>query len=477
MENAHDDGLSGFSITPTTINQNQSSTSSRRGSSASQNSSNNYNISTDRICEKSGNNSEEKKELKKTVGVIHLVAIAYFLVSAGPFGQEEAISAGGALYCFIATCVIPIVYSLPLAMISSEQSSRLPACGGAVEWGTLLGPFMSFVNCYVRFSRSVFDNALYPVMVCDYLNEIIPNFDKVYWLLLVVILSNLYAVVCNLFGVETVGIASVIISIIILTPFLLFFIFGVEFMTPDRVFALYPAELGSPNLSLLLSTIIWQFSGFDTVAALSEETQNPQRTFPLAMLITVLLVTLSYLLPTVSGVAIEPDLTKWSSGAFSGISRKLPHCGNGWLSFWISLAGVFSSLSLLNVALSCTGRELYACGVINAFPFSKYFAKLQPNFKKEQAPIISIVFMSVLTIPFSLFDFSMLVEWTGLLTVIAQVIQIAVYIVSRIPGYIEKHRKNICLRTTKLRNTIMYQSLLVLQGLVCLLNRLNRLIP
>ena len=380
-------------------------------------------------------------ELKKTVSVLHLVSISYFLVSAGPFGQEEAISAGGALYTFIAILGVPLVYSLPLALISSEQASRLPACGGAVEWGLVLGRPMAFVNCYVRFVRSVFDNALYPVMIYDYLAAIIPKMDRWWAKMIVVFLSNVIAVLCNMLGLEAVGWASFVLTFVILAPFALFVGFAAKFMTVERVFAKYPPEMGSPRLALLLSTVIWQFSGFDTVAALSEETKNPRRTFPLAMFLTVLLVTVVYLLPSVAGVCAEPDLSKWVSGAFSTVARELPYCQNGWLSFWISLAGALSSLSLLNVALSCTGRELYAGGRIGAFPFSWFIGQLNANLRHDLIPVRGILIMSLLTLPLSLFDFAMLVEWTGLLTVMAQVIQIVIFIMCRIPKCMARYRR------------------------------------
>jgi amino acid transporter len=69
--------------------------------------------------------------LTKSVSVFHLVAISFYYVCAGPFGQEEAISAGGALYTFLATLLTPIVFSLPVALASSELSTRFPACGGS----------------------------------------------------------------------------------------------------------------------------------------------------------------------------------------------------------------------------------------------------------------------------------------------------------------------------------------------------------
>jgi amino acid transporter len=370
-------------------------------------------------------------ELKKTVSIIHLIAIAFFLISAGPFGQEEAIAGGGALYSFIATLVTPLVYSLPIALTSSELATRFPACGGCVEWALILTKPVAIVNSYIRVIGSLFDNALYPVMVSDYLSAIFPVLDIWYWRLVVAFVCVGFVVGINLAGLEAVGWTSILLSIIILLPFVLFAGFSAPYMTPDRVFAPPPGGLAGADLGLLFSTVIWQFSGFDTVAALSEEVKNPRRTFPIAMFLTVAVVTIVYLLPTIGGACIEPDLDAWQPGSFATNARKLPHCENGWLSDWISVAGAVSSLSLLNAALSCNGRELYASGQLNTFPFSDWLGTMDKNLRDEPCPVRAIVLEAVLTLPFALFDFGMLVEWSSLMLVLAQLIQIAIFIACR----------------------------------------------
>jgi amino acid transporter len=298
------------------------------------------------------------------------------------------------------------------------------------------------VNFFVRFARSIFDNALYPVMVSDYLSAIIPGLDRWHWRLLVTFASVGYAIACNLFGLEAVGWVSFVLTFIIVTPFVLFVAFAAGFMTPDRVFAKFPVGVDGPNIGQLLATVMWQFSGFDTLAALSAETINPRRTFPLAMFMTVILVTAVYLLPTIAGLSAQPDVREWSSGAFAKVARLLPHCQNGWLSFWISLGGALAALSLLNVALSCTGREFYAGGSIGAVPFvARFFGKMHANCRDVKLPLRGIVFMAVLTLPMSLMDFGFLVNWSGFLGALAQICQASIFIALRIPSYMQKVRR------------------------------------
>lgn len=381
------------------------------------------------------------QEMHKAVSILHLVCIAFFYVCAGPFAQGEAIAAGGAKWTFVFTVLVPIVFSIPLALISSEQASRLPSCGGCTEWGLILGRFMGITNTYVRSLCAIFDNAIYPVMACDYLASLIPQMNKLLYRTIVVLLANALVLIINIAGLETVGSVSFILAVIIIVPFFLFFCFGASQMTVAKVFADKHSIYGPVDWSLLVSTLIWQYSGFDTVAALSEETKNPKRTFPIALSITIIIVLLVYLLPTISGLSVEPDLSEWESAAFSDISKKLPHCENGWLAYWISIAGVFSALSLLNIAISCTGRETYAGALLDAYPLSRYLGRLDNNMKHEPLPIVALVLMSVLTIPFSFFDFSLLVEWSGLLTVLQQMIQIAAFIALRFPSMVKRMKR------------------------------------
>ena len=150
----------------------------------------------------------------------------FFYVCAGPFGQGEAIAAGGAKWTFVFTLLVPIVFSVPLALISSEQASRLPSCGGCAEWGFILGRFMGITNTYIRTLCSIFDNAIYPVMVCDYLATLIPKMDTILYGFIVVLISNVLVIILNISGPDTVGSVSFVLTIIIVLPFFLFFCFG-----------------------------------------------------------------------------------------------------------------------------------------------------------------------------------------------------------------------------------------------------------
>jgi hypothetical protein len=145
----------------------------------------------------------------------------------------------------------------------------------------------------------------------------------------------------------------------------------------------------------------------------------------------VLIITVVYLFPGMAAVAAQPDIGEFKSGCFTAISRLLPHCENGWLSVWISISGVCGAVSLLNAALSCSGRETYASALVGAFPFGWPLARLDPIGAGDPLPIRALLFMSILTIPLCFFNFGLLVSWTGSLSVMSQCMQVVTFITVR----------------------------------------------
>ena len=61
--------------------------------------------------------------------------------------------------------------------------------------------------------------------------------------------------------------------------------------------------IASPNLLGALSVCLWNYMGWDNASTVAQEVEDPQRTYPRAMLIAAALVALTYILP-LAAVAI-----------------------------------------------------------------------------------------------------------------------------------------------------------------------------
>jgi amino acid transporter len=232
------------------------------------------------------------------------------------------------------------------------------------------------------------------------------------------------------------GWISCILAIVIITPFILFFLFAIGSMSADRIFAAHPT--GRPDYTGMLSALVWQYGGWDSVASVSSEVVNPRRTFPVGFAVVLCLETFCYLSVTIAGVSIEPRVSEWETASFSNVASRLPYCKEGWLSFWIAVAGTGSALSLLNSGIAFTGRELYASARLDAFPCSFFPRTLWRDYSDQDAPIPAMIIMSVLTIPFAMLDSVVLIEFTALFRVLAILVHLAIFVASRIPAVLER---------------------------------------
>ena len=70
---------------------------------------------------------------KKKLGTLGLAALAFYAVSGGPFGIEQAVQAGGPFYALLGFSTI-LVWAIPEALITAELSTALPESAGSVAW-------------------------------------------------------------------------------------------------------------------------------------------------------------------------------------------------------------------------------------------------------------------------------------------------------------------------------------------------------
>src|SRR5258708_28560749 len=65
-----------------------------------------------------------------------------------------------------------------------------------------------------------------------------------------------------------------------------------------------------------LTIAMWNYMGWDNASTIAAEVKRPQRNYPLAMIITVILVPVSYLLPVWAARHAGLDPKGWLAGAW-----------------------------------------------------------------------------------------------------------------------------------------------------------------
>ena len=99
--------------------------------------------------------------IRRKMHMLPLVAATFFMVSGGPYAIEDILGGAGFKRAILILLLLPIIWSLPTALMIGELASAIPADGGFYIWvRRALGPFWGYQEGWLSLSASVFDMAI-----------------------------------------------------------------------------------------------------------------------------------------------------------------------------------------------------------------------------------------------------------------------------------------------------------------------------
>jgi amino acid transporter len=328
----------------------------------------------------------------RTLNFTGLIGLTFFCVAGGAFGLEDAVGAAGPLFVLLMILLLPWVWSFPTALMTAELSTAMPEEGGYVVWvDKAFGRFWAFQEGWLSWLCSFADNALYPVMFVDYLAYLRGDMSPLErWLIGVALISVVTWL--NTRGIRLVGLSSIVFTLLVLAPFACMVVLGAPQVEPS----IWLTRTVHIDWALLLSTLLWNTSGWDNAGCCAGEVKEPNRAYPPAMILTVFLVTLAYLLPVAVGVSVDTRWSDWSEGHFPHVAEAI---SGPWLGTWLTLAGLVSAAGLFNALLCTSSRVSYAMARRRMLP--QRLGRLHPRYA---TPAMSILVNSIgvaVLIPFS----------------------------------------------------------------------------
>ena len=259
----------------------------------------------------------------KKVGVLGMVVVGFFWVHGGIYGNESMLMAGPPLYVFILLGVVPFVYSLPIALIVAELSTAFPEDGGYVVWvQEACGKNIGSHHAYWVWVIYVVDAAIYPVLVANYVDTMMPMSATGRSLFAVAIVLGVTLI--NLNGTDMMVKFNTLLAIISLVPTLIFTVLGLPNTTVERCMV----SEGEVDWTLLVSWTLWLYCGFFSLGTLAGELENPRRTFIIAIAILFPTVLLLNTLPLAVALGTDDRLEHYTAGYFNVLAGRL---GGRWL--------------------------------------------------------------------------------------------------------------------------------------------------
>ncbi|MEG0392067.1 MAG: APC family permease, partial [Anaerovoracaceae bacterium] len=346
-----------------------------------------------------------KKYDVKVTGIVFMI---YCLVGAGAFGIEEMIPESGPGMTLILLVVFPIIWAWPISNLVAECGAVLPSEGGVYVWvQKAFGEFWGFQAGWWATVSTYITNAVYVALVVGYTRQFVPMADTTALVIKIAMIA-LFTVV-NLMGIKEVGTVSTVLSLLILVAFLMVAVVGLLNWNYNPVMPIVPEDSSLlEGIGGGISICIWMYCGYECISNMAGEVKNPQ-VIPKGLLIAMPLIALTYILPTLGGLASVGNWENWSTeGGFDGgtvgfATVLTQNLGQGWGYVFLFIA-IISQCAIFNTYLASGSRGFFVLADDNLCP--KFLTKVS---KRRGVPHVGILSLAIVTIILAQFDFKTLV--------------------------------------------------------------------
>jgi amino acid transporter len=278
---------------------------------------------------------------------------------------------------------------LLLGIVYCELGAALPRAGGVVRYpvyshGPLLGYLMGFITL-IAFSSLV---AIEVVASRQYAAAWFPELTKagssdpttLGWLMQFALLCLFF--ILNYRSVKTFAIANNLVSVFkFIVPLLVIGVLFTFFKPANfQVHGFAPFGLSGIEMAVSAGGVIFAYLGLTPIISVASEVKNPQRTIPIALILSVLLSTAIYVLLQTAFLGGVP--TEMLANGWAGISKELalPYrdialaLGVGWLAYLVVADAVISPSGCGNIYMNATPRVVY--GWAQTGTFFKIFTRI-----------------------------------------------------------------------------------------------------
>ena len=366
-------------------------------------------------------------ELKKTLNVFDLIVIGigavvgtgiFTIIGSAVVGSADGAGAGSAVVISMILAAIASVFS---ALSYSEIAAMMPVAGSAYTYTyATMGEFMAWMVGWILMLEYAIGNITVASAWTGYFVQFLKGFKHILPAFVVncpLWLRNDYRTmyeICNKYGwdvhdkmpfinlpfgidipiaINIPAIAIVLILTILLVKgvkestkvatimvgvnmfiILSFIVVGAFYVKPDNWVPFAPN--GLEGIFTGAFVIFFAYIGFDAISTAAEETKNPQRDLPIAILGTLVLCTILYIFVALVLTGVVP------LGAIdtqAPLAHAMRFVGINWYAGLISVGALCALTSVLLIYQLGTTRILFAMSRDNFLP--KSLNKIHKKFK------------------------------------------------------------------------------------------------
>jgi len=322
-----------------------------------------------------------------------LVAVAINgIIGAGIFGLPSQVYALIGPYSLIAFAACALVVGL-VVICFAEVGSRFSETGGPYLYAReAFGPVVGFEVGWLIWLARLMAFAANCNILIQYLGFFHPGIATGWArvVMIIVIAASLTAV--NVLGVRKAALFSNVFTIGKMVPLVLFIVAGLFFLNPQN-FSL-PAQPAFFSFSKSVLLLVYAYTGFEMAIIPAGETRDPQRNLPFALLTSLVVVTVVYILVQAVCIGTLPELAASKRPIADASVRFLGTIGASVVTTGVAI----SIIGNLIVVILAAARMPFAMAAASELP--RIFARTHSRF---HTPHIAIIFtgavMLALTFP------------------------------------------------------------------------------
>jgi len=290
--------------------------------------------------------------LKPSLGLFDATAISVgAIIGAGIF-VVTGIAAGYAGSALVVSMLIAAIISLLTALSFAELTAWQPKEGSIYEYTyQLISPFAGFLTGWMWILSNTFAGAAVSLGFAHYLTALFPILPA-NWIAAILCIAF---TMLNFFGIRQSALINNFLVAAKLLILAFFIILGLAYINPSNFTPFAPFQVG---VFYGACYIFFAYGGFARVAVIAEEVKDAKRNVPKAILLSVIISTIVYILVGVVAIGLvgAPEL----ANSNSPLTKAINITGNTAAAYIISIGGLLATASVLLTAILGVSRMAYA---------------------------------------------------------------------------------------------------------------------
>lgn len=332
---------------------------------------------------------EKKSELNRTLGLFQVtVAGVGIILGAGIYallGVAAQYSGNATWLAFFISSLVALFTGLSYAKLSSIYR------GDAGEYDYVkntVGKKFAFLIGLSIIAAGIVSASTVALGFAGYFTSIVPIPFLLGALLLIVLMTLI-----NFIGIKESTWFNIVSTFIEFGGLVLIIILGFKYFGSVNYFEM---PIGFSGVFSSAALVFFAYMGFESIIKLAEETKNPEKTIPIAIILSIIITTILYVLVAVSAVSIIGwEALASSTAPLASVAKAA--LGNGFAGPLLVIIALFSTANTVLITMVATSRQMYGMSKENSLPKS-----LSLVHGRTRTPWVAIVWIGILTIIFAL---------------------------------------------------------------------------